>query len=46
MVANIDNWLFRMADNNECEPEIQEDGSITCMGCEETTCEYWKDYND
>ena len=45
MVAGIDNWLFKWADNKECEPEIKKDGSITCTHCKNKTCEYWLDYN-
>lgn len=46
MVANIENWLFRLADNKECEPEIEKDGSISCEKCENVTCEYYDDYNE
>ena len=46
MVAGLDNWLFRLADNKECEPEVDIDGKITCKKCKNKTCEYWQDYNE
>ena len=45
MVAGIDNWLFRWADKKECEPEIEND-NVSCIKCENKTCEYWQDYNE
>lgn len=41
MVAGIDDWLFRLADNRECEPSENE-----CKGCKNVTCDYWSDYNN
>ena len=47
MVLNIDAWLFRGGDDiPPCEPEIKEDGSITCVSCSEHKCPYWLDYNN
>lgn len=42
---NIDEWLFRLADNKECEPEINTDGSITCKKCFNTSCEYFDEFH-
>jgi hypothetical protein len=46
MVIGLDNWLFRWADNKECEPEIENEGTITCIKCKNKTCPYWQDYNE
>lgn len=41
-MLNIDNWLFRWADNRpECEPE-----SYKCSVCENYECYYWSDFNE
>lgn len=44
-MMNLDDWLFRLADNKECEPEEKDDGSVNCKKCNNITCEYWQDYN-
>lgn len=46
MVANIDNWLFRLADNKKCEPEVDDRGVITCTKCDICECPYWEDFNE
>lgn len=47
MVTGIDSWLFRLGDDlPECEPEINKEGEITCITCENKTCPYWQDYNE
>ena len=38
MVANIDDWLFRLADVKPCEPE-----EVKCKQCKNITCPYWAD---
>lgn len=45
MVANIDDWLLKWSDNKECEPELLDDGSLTCVKCKNKICPYWQDYN-
>lgn len=47
MVANIENWLFKFGDDcHWCEPEINNDGSITCTKCSLTDCPFWTDYHE
>lgn len=46
MVAGIDDWLFKWADNKECEPEIECEGNVSCEKCKNKTCSYWQDYNE
>lgn len=41
MVVNIENWLFRLAEERECEPEEEK-----CIGCKYIQCPYWTDYNE
>ena len=42
IISGIDDWLLKWADNNyECEPD-----SFKCIGCKETECYFWDDYNE
>lgn len=41
MVAGIDDWLLRLADIRECEPNDNE-----CKNCPNINCYYWSDYNE
>ena len=47
MTNNLDDWLFRGGDDNmPCEPEVNNDGSITCKRCGIVECPYWADMNE